>query len=82
MINFLGRTSDWEGWSENFLARSKKKGYKKLLTGKENIPTAKVKKKAEMIKLSERSEAKEFGNVAADEEYKPTDDESIKEVGF
>ena len=40
MINFSGRTSDWEGWSEKFLARSKKKGYKKLLTGKENIPTA------------------------------------------
>ena len=49
---------------------------------KDDIPTAKVKKKAKMIKLSERSEAKEFGNVAADEEYKPTDDESIKEIGF
>ena len=41
----------------------------------------KVKKKDEM--MSERSEAKEFGNVAADdEEYEPTDDKSIKEVGF
>ena len=80
MINFSGRTSDWEGWSEKFLARSKKEGYKKLLTGKDDIPTAKVKKKAEiMVKLSE---AKEFGNFAADEEYEPTDDESIKEVGF
>ena len=39
----------------------------------------KVKKKAEMVKLSE---AKEFGNFAADEEYEPTDEESIKEVGF
>ena len=26
--------------------------------------------------------AKEFGNFAADEEYEPTDEESIKEVGF
>ena len=42
----------------------------------------KVKKKAEMIKASERFEAKEFGNFAADEEYEPTDEESIKEVGF
>ena len=40
MINFSGRTFDWEGWSEYFLARSKKKGYKKLLTGKDDIPTA------------------------------------------
>ena len=39
----------------------------------------KVKKKAEMVKLSE---AKEFGNFAADEEYEPADDESITEVGF
>ena len=38
----------------------------------------KVKKKAKMIKVSKRSEAKEFGNVAADEEYEPTDDESIR----
>ena len=38
----------------------------------------KVKKKAKMIKVFERSEAKEFGNVAADEEYEPTDDESIR----
>ena len=82
MINFSGRTSDWEGWSEKFLARSKKKGYKKLLTGKDDIPTAKVKKKAEMIKASERSKAKEVGKYAADEEYEPTDDKSIKEVGF
>ena len=43
----------------------------------------KVKKKAEMIKASERSKAKEFGNYAADdEECEPTDDESIEEVGF
>ena len=43
----------------------------------------KVKKKADMITASERSEAKEFENVAADDEkYEPTNDESIKEVGF
>ena len=42
----------------------------------------KVKRKAEMIKASERSEANEFGNFAADEEYGPRDDESIREIGF
>ena len=42
-----------------------------------------IKKKAKMIKASKRSEAKEFGNFAADDEkYESTDDESIKEVGF
>ena len=42
----------------------------------------KVNKKAEMTKVSERSEAKEFGNFAADEEYEPADDQNIKEIGF
>ena len=46
VINFSGRTSDWEGWSEKFLARSKKKGYKKFLTGKDDIPTAEEYEKA------------------------------------
>ena len=35
-----GNTCDWEGWSEKFLPRSKKKGHRKLLTGKDAIPTA------------------------------------------
>ena len=38
--NFLGRTSDWEGWSKNVLARRKRKGCKKLLTGNDTVPTA------------------------------------------
>ena len=46
VINFSGRTSDWEGWSEKFLARSKRKGYKKLLTGKDTIPMAEEYEKA------------------------------------
>ena len=42
----------------------------------------KVKKKAKIIKAPVKSEAKEFGKIAVDEEYKPTNDESIKEIGF
>ena len=38
MIEFSGRTTDWEGWSEKLLARAKRKGYKKLLIGKEAVP--------------------------------------------
>ena len=39
-----------------------------------------VKKKAELLKMSE---AKEFGKFTVDEEqYESTDDESIKEIGF
>ena len=34
IIDFAGMKSDWDGWSKNFLARAKHKGYKKLLTGK------------------------------------------------
>ena len=46
VINFSARTSNWEGRSEIFLEKSKKKGYKKLLTGKDEIPTAKEYDKA------------------------------------
>ena len=46
VINFSERTSDLEGWSEICLARSKKMGYKKLLTGKDEIPTDKKNEKA------------------------------------
>ena len=41
MLNFSGRTTDWEGWSEKFLARSKRRGYKRLLIGKDAAPTVK-----------------------------------------
>ena len=40
VLNFSGRTADWEGWSEKFLARSKRRGYKRLLIGKDTVPTA------------------------------------------
>ena len=39
MLEFNGKTSDWEGRSEKFKARAKLKGYKDLLLGKKNIPT-------------------------------------------
>ena len=39
VLEFNGKTSDWEGWSEKFKARAKRKGYKDLLLGKKNSPT-------------------------------------------
>lgn len=39
VIDFDGKPSNWEGWSEKFLARAKRKGYKKLLLGTERVPT-------------------------------------------
>ena len=39
VLEFNGKASDWEGWSEKFKARAKRKGYKDLLLGKKNIPT-------------------------------------------
>ena len=39
VLEFSGKTTDWEGWSEKFLAHGKRAGYKNLLTGKETIPT-------------------------------------------
>ncbi len=39
VLEFKGKIADWEGWSAKFLARGKRLGYKKLLLGKEKIPT-------------------------------------------
>ena len=35
---FSGKTEDWPIWSEKFLVRAKRKGYKDLLLGKIDIP--------------------------------------------
>jgi hypothetical protein len=35
VIGFGGEVIDWPVWEETFLARSRRKGYKKILFGKE-----------------------------------------------
>ena len=39
VLEFDGKESSWEGWSEKFKARAKRKGYKGMLLGKVKIPT-------------------------------------------
>ena len=36
IIEFSGKQSDWDGWSEKFLAKAEHKGYKKLLLCRKN----------------------------------------------
>ena len=38
VIPFSGKAVDWPVWSEKFLARARRKGYKKILLGKEVVP--------------------------------------------
>ena len=38
VIPFSGKAVDWPVWSEKFLARARRKGYKKILLGKEKDP--------------------------------------------
>ena len=38
VIPFSGKAVDWPVWSEKFLARARRKGYKKILLGKEAVP--------------------------------------------
>ena len=38
VIPFSGKAVDWPVWSEKFLARARRKGYKKILLGKEKVP--------------------------------------------
>ena len=54
----------------------------KGICGMANMAITAVKKKADMIQASDRYKAKEFENFAAIEEYEPTDDESMGEIGF
>lgn len=39
VLEFTVKITNWEGWSAKFLSRGKRLGYKKLLMGKEKIPT-------------------------------------------
>ena len=39
VLEISGKTSDWEWWSEKFLARGKRLGYKKLVLDGVKIPT-------------------------------------------
>ena len=36
---FSGKVDDWPIWSEKFLIRAKRKGYKDILLGREQIPS-------------------------------------------
>ena len=38
-IEFTGKDKEWKLWSRKFLAEANRKGYKKLLSGAEAIPT-------------------------------------------
>ena len=61
VIEFTGKTSDWEGWSEKFKARAKRKGYKQLLLGKKKVPTQ---DEAELAALGSTSEDKATAKLA------------------
>ena len=37
VIPFSGKAVDWPVWSEKFLARARRKGYKKILLGEEVV---------------------------------------------
>ena len=41
ILEFNGNVSNWDAWNEKFGAKAKKRGYKykKLLLGKETVPT-------------------------------------------
>ena len=38
VIPFSGKAVDWPVWSEKFLARARRNGYKKIVLGKEEVP--------------------------------------------
>ena len=38
IIPFSGKRKDWSAWEERFLARAKRKGFKEVLLGREEIP--------------------------------------------
>ena len=38
VIPFSGKRKDWAAWEEKFLARAKRKGFKDVLLGREEVP--------------------------------------------
>ena len=54
-IVFSGKKTDWETWSEKFMARSKRRGYKKLLIEEIEIP-----KKSEVLSEDNPDHAKKI----------------------
>ena len=42
IITFNGKKTEWPSWSKKFLSRANKKGYKKILLGKEIAPNDSV----------------------------------------
>ena len=83
VLEFDGNASNWDGWSEKFMTRGKRKGYKKLLQGKEKIPTNDEYKLAvlgsskEDNQIKKNGESNEKGNIARN---MGSDDKSITEL--
>ena len=58
VIVFSGKVKDWSMWEEKFLARSKKKGYKEILTGKLTVPIESDQETEEEGKARKKTENK------------------------
>ena len=58
VIIFSGKVKDWSMWEEKFLAKSKEKGYKEILTGKVKIPKKEATETASEKKIREDIEEK------------------------
>ena len=39
VLEFNGKTSNWDAWNEKFGTKANSRGHKKLLLGKEIVPT-------------------------------------------
>ena len=63
---FNGTDEDWPVWSEKFLVRARRRGYKNLLLGTEQVPRLKeIAKDEEMLKSIERR--RELNELAYEE---------------
>ena len=55
VIPFSGKAVDWPVWNEKFLARARRKGYKKILLGKDIVPDDAV----DLNAITDKNEKKE-----------------------
>ena len=58
VLSFSGKQAEWAIWSEKFLARARRKGYRSILLGNEQLPSdsedvSKDKKKQKLRNLNE-----------------------------
>ena len=83
VITFSGKKKDWDAWEEKFLAKARRRGYKRILLGEDEIPNDSVELDPEEEADKEQLLIREMNMLAYEELVLSIDDnESAGKVAF